>query len=131
MYIGTQMKKLRQARNMTLKELAGETGIEVPCLSSIERNRQEISMFDAFEIANALNTTIGDLLSENNVYAGIDTCAYCGAQYHPMMRYSNGKRIICVCSPGVRRAMGQNYPGCNEQADAEGFYPRPELTPGR
>lgn len=132
MLIGTNMKAIRQSAGKTLKDLSDETGISVQDLSAFERNHRHPSPSQMFSIATALNKTIADLLGENERYAGMDTCAYCGVQYHPMTRYSNGKRVICVCDPLFREiARLGDDPGCQEQAEAEGFYARPDLTPSR
>lgn len=132
MLIGHRMKAIRQQAGMTLKDLSAATGISVQDLSAFERNQTNARATKAFAIANALHTTIADLIGDTPQMTGMDTCAYCGIQYHPMLRYSNGERVICVCEAVMWDIIGRSpYPGCSDQAEADGYYARPKMTPKR
>lgn len=132
MYIGKRLKAIRQGIGLALLPLARAANIDVPTLSDIENNKCEPTADQLFRLSVELNTTMADLIGEESEPPGLDTCVYCGVSYHPMMRWSNGHKMICVCSPDVWQFMGgDGYPGCEEQAQAEGFYRRPESTPRR
>jgi len=55
----------------------------------------------------------------------IDECYYCGAVYHPMMNWTKGNQLICVCSVSIT---GNT---CAKDALEEGWSRRRDLTPSR
>lgn len=68
----------------------------------------------------------------------IDTCFYCGRQYHPMMIWAKnlGKRsgdLRHVCSGDWDDKIEQFVVSdvCEKKARADGFEPCPQLTPKR
>lgn len=61
--VGARIKKLRKQRQMTLKELSEYTGLSIGFLSSFERETTSPSLQNLKIIAEALGTTITDLIS--------------------------------------------------------------------
>lgn len=64
MSIGDKLKKLRKENNLTLKELHNKTGISISFISDIENKRRNPSIDNLKVLAQALNTSISDLLGE-------------------------------------------------------------------
>ena len=62
-HVGARIKKLRKQRQMTLKELSEYTGLSIGFLSSFEREVTSPSLQNLKTIAEALGTTITDLIS--------------------------------------------------------------------
>ena len=57
-----KIKKFRENRNMTLKELSGEVGISIGYLSHLERGSRNNPSKEVMEkIANALNSSIPEI----------------------------------------------------------------------
>jgi hypothetical protein len=63
----------------------------------------------------------------------MEKCEYCGIVYHPMMYFSRPDkgRMITVCSDLIKETIGVDQTKCREKAKADGWVPRPELTPKR
>lgn len=51
----------------------------------------------------------------------LDTCIYCGQEYHPMMRWSKSEEVITICYRTK----------CERAAKKAGYSRRPDLTPNR
>lgn len=65
MSIGTRIKKRREEKNISLSELSRQTGISKGYLSSLEsENADRPSADTLYKIAQALGTTVADLLGE-------------------------------------------------------------------
>lgn len=60
--LGQQIRKYRGLRQVTLDDLAEQTGISVQYMSSIERGTRNISIGMLVRIALALNVSIDELL---------------------------------------------------------------------
>lgn len=66
----------------------------------------------------------------------MDTCHYCGAQYHPMPVYTRPGARIHVCHhrfviDDETGELGFQDTNCKEKAALEGYTYRPGLTPKR
>lgn len=59
--IAGNIKRLREARNMTQHELADAVGVKQPMIAQIERGTKSPSMPLGMEIAKALNCPIDEL----------------------------------------------------------------------
>jgi DNA-binding NtrC family response regulator len=59
--IGRQIRDLRKARGLTLKQLARRTNLSVSLLSQIERAESSASMSSLFKVATALDVRLTDL----------------------------------------------------------------------
>lgn len=62
--LGLRIKKIRTERNLTQDNLAQTVDCNVSHISNIENNHTKISLNVLLAIANALNTTIDYLLSD-------------------------------------------------------------------
>ena len=59
--IGLTIRRLRQARSLTLKQLARRTNLSVSLLSQIERAESSASVSSLFKVATALSVPITEL----------------------------------------------------------------------
>jgi len=59
--IGSQLKSLRKARNVTLQFVAGETGLSAPLLSQIENNNVTPSLKTLAKLADYFHVRMGRL----------------------------------------------------------------------
>lgn len=63
--IGRRIKKVRQLRNMTQGDIAGRVFLTRSSIANIETGRQNITVDTLYEIAEALQVTVVDLLAPN------------------------------------------------------------------
>lgn len=62
----------------------------------------------------------------------IDVCAYCGVEYHPMLRWTHPTQPqICVCEWRYDDSGFHPHAECSDKARADGYTPRRDLTPRR
>jgi len=69
--IGDRLRELRQSRNMTLKQLADETGLSVTFLSLVEREKASISVDNLARIAQCYGIRLVQLfegLDDNPIF---------------------------------------------------------------
>lgn len=67
MTLGQNIHKLRIKQNLTQEQLAELCNLTVNFISRIERDKtNRVSVFTVQKIAKALNTTVDDLLNDNN-----------------------------------------------------------------
>jgi DNA-binding NtrC family response regulator len=59
--IGRQIRDLRKARGLTLKQMARRTNLSVSLLSQIERAESSASVSSLFKVATALDVRLTDL----------------------------------------------------------------------
>lgn len=65
--IGTRIKERRTKKKWTQEMLASAVGISNPHMSNIERGRTKVSLGTLTDIANALDTTLDELICDNLV----------------------------------------------------------------
>ncbi|HET9345286.1 MAG TPA: XRE family transcriptional regulator [Candidatus Limnocylindrales bacterium] len=63
--LGPRIRALRQARNITLRELAGRAGVTESFLSQVEREVTSPSIASVQRIARALDLSIAELFTED------------------------------------------------------------------
>lgn len=66
----------------------------------------------------------------------MDKCRYCGIEYHPMTVWLKKGSRIHVCAPEMRQLLRESGlaaedTNCQEQARADGYEMRRDLTPKR
>ena len=64
MQIRNSIKRCRKERRITQKELANRLGWSLRRLQSYEQGKRKISAFDAILLADALNTTVIDIMKK-------------------------------------------------------------------
>ena len=64
-FLGERIRNKRELSNLHLNELAEKVGISPSALSQIEKSKSFPSIVTLKSIADALNTTIGELVGEN------------------------------------------------------------------
>ncbi len=60
--VGERIRAKRQERGLSQESLAIAVGLKRPSLSNIEKGRQNILLHTIHDIAETLNTSVGDLL---------------------------------------------------------------------
>jgi len=63
--VGINIKQLRAKRDVTLRELAKDSGVSSSFLSQVEKGKASPSLSTLKSIADALETTIGSLVGED------------------------------------------------------------------
>ncbi len=63
--IGSRIKQLRKAKNMTQADLAEKSGVEPSNISHIERAATKLSLPTLIRISNALGCTLDELVYSN------------------------------------------------------------------
>lgn len=63
--IGKRIRTARKSLDLTQEELAEQVNLSIPHMSHIERGRTKVSLPSLILIANALNTTVDNLLYDN------------------------------------------------------------------
>lgn len=64
--VGKNIRKLRQERNMTQKDLACAIGCEPSYISHVERVSRSISIRNLFQIADVMKTTPAALVTDRD-----------------------------------------------------------------
>lgn len=59
--VGSQLKKLRKKKNLTLRELAAKTNISISMISAIERGQSSASVLTLYKMAKALDSSLSEL----------------------------------------------------------------------
>jgi transcriptional regulator with XRE-family HTH domain len=62
--VGERIRAKRQERGLSQEGLANAIGLKRPSLSNIEKGRQNILLHTLCEIAETLNTSVGELLPD-------------------------------------------------------------------
>ncbi|HWO50043.1 MAG TPA: helix-turn-helix transcriptional regulator, partial [Ornithinibacter sp.] len=60
--VGPRLKELRQRRNITLNELAAETGISISTLSRLEAGLRRPTLEQLLPLARAYSVTLDELV---------------------------------------------------------------------
>ncbi len=63
--IGTRVRRKRLDKNLSQFELANEIGVSNPHISNIERGKTKVSLPTLIDIANALETSLDELVCDN------------------------------------------------------------------
>lgn len=63
--IGRRIRNKRMARNFSQTDLANRIGVSNPHISNIERGKTKVSLQTLVDIANALNTTLDEIMCDN------------------------------------------------------------------
>lgn len=62
--LGKRIRSLRITRNLTMEELAMESGMDYSQISRIERGKINTSVYQIYMITSVLNITINDVFEE-------------------------------------------------------------------
>lgn len=63
--IGHRIRDKRKIKNFTQTELANKIGVSNPHISNIERGKTKMSLQTLVDIANALDTTLDEIMCDN------------------------------------------------------------------
>ena len=72
--IGARVKRLRLKNNMTQRELSETVNVSSSCISRLESGEQMVGVFMIMDIAEALHTSVGNLLEDGEMddYVGVN-----------------------------------------------------------
>lgn len=65
MSIGERLKKIRESRNLTQEQVAKAAGITKPMICQVENGYKNMSLPVAVAVAEVLNCTVNDFLTDN------------------------------------------------------------------
>jgi len=75
--MGKRIKRKRESLGFTIKELSGKISVTSSLISQIERGKAFPSIVTLKKISEALQTTVGELIGENE-----------GKIQHPLLKFS-------------------------------------------
>ncbi|MGR3616255.1 MAG: helix-turn-helix domain-containing protein [Paracoccaceae bacterium] len=90
--IGTRMRELRKARGLTLKQLAGQTGLSIGYLSQLERQDADPSVRALNIIGTALGVGINWFFPDPSTEQDPDADLVVRANRRRTLRFSSGVR---------------------------------------
>ncbi|NMC74590.1 MAG: helix-turn-helix domain-containing protein [Geobacteraceae bacterium] len=108
--IGSQLKSLRKARNVTLQYVAAETGLSAPLLSQIENNNVTPSLRTLSKLADYFHVRLGRLFDgvtekpRYEIFRKMDACRDSpheqivrrkGNSCYSLLPFESGKRMNC------------------------------------
>jgi len=103
--LGERIKRIRENYHMQLNDLAKKVGISSSALSQIENSKSSPSIVTLKSIANSLNTTVGELIGENEAMTN-----------HPLVRFDE-KHFVERNASGASFYLLSNH-GSSKQIDA-------------
>jgi transcriptional regulator with XRE-family HTH domain len=68
--IGVTVKRIREEQNITLREMAKDVGVSPSFLSQLEQGKASPSLATLKSIADALQTTVGNLIGDSALQPG-------------------------------------------------------------
>lgn len=98
--IGHQIKKLRNAKGLTLDQLAAKSGVSKSMLSQIERNKTNPTVGILWSLTQALSIDIGELLgSAPKVNEKLDNISLVKSHQTPEIQSADGKCTLKILGP--------------------------------
>lgn len=64
--VGRNFARLRKARGLTQEEVEARSGVSQQYLSSLERGRRNPTVITLYELAQALDVTVADLVRKDD-----------------------------------------------------------------
>lgn len=118
--LGERIKKKRELYNIQLNDLAKRVGISSSALSQIENAKSSPSIVTLKHIAECLNTTVGELVGENE-----------NLSQHPLVRFEeikylganqNGSRLFSLSNHEPHKQMDTFLIRFAEKSTIEGLF---------
>ncbi len=119
-HIGERIKKKRELQNLQLNDLAKKVGISASGLSQIEKMKASPSLHTLKSIADSLNTTVGELIGENE-----------GTRNNPIIKVKDvqmiesnagGARIYQLSHHDINKAMDNFLVKLPRGTSSDGFF---------
>ncbi len=89
-FVGSEIRRLRKARKITLTELGSQTGLSVGYLSQIERNLSSPTVKALFDISHALGVSINWFFHESSRGSHQEEAYIVRAGRHRSIRFDAG-----------------------------------------
>jgi len=121
--VGPRLRALRTERDMTLADLAGETGISVSTLSRLESGRRRATLELLLPLARAHQVPLDELVAapptgDPRVHSR--PIRHHGRVYIPLTRRPGGVQAVKMVLPG--RARGRAHPQLQTHEGYEWMY---------
>jgi transcriptional regulator with XRE-family HTH domain len=119
--LGERIKKKRELYNIQLNDLAKRVGISASALSQIENAKSSPSIVTLKHIAECLNTTVGELVGENE-----------NLSQDPLVRFdemrflranADGSRLFALSNHEPHKQMDNFLISFSEKSTIEGLFP--------
>ncbi len=65
--VGQALRKAREQRNLTVENVAAESGVPAAKLAAYEAGTSEVTMLEVFSLAKAMGTTASDVFKEAGI----------------------------------------------------------------
>jgi len=99
--VGTNLKNIRQERNISLQEISNNCNVTKSFLSQVEKGKSMPSLSTLKSISEYLNITIGSLLGEERVKLN----PVVKMKQRKKIEYSNGITMFLLTSPDPNKQM--------------------------
>lgn len=119
--IGERIKKKRETLQMTLNGVAEKVGISPSALSQIEKSKSFPSILTLKSIADALRTTIGDLVGENDILPSNPVVLKKEIKF--VDQNPSGTIVFSLNSPDPTRQMDSFLVRLAQASGTEGLFP--------
>lgn len=100
--IGRRIRALREARGMSLRDLAGRSGVSAPMLSQVERGATSPTLAVAAKIASGLGLTLSQLL---RLEEGVNVAVSRRAERRPVRTAGHRVEAVTPDLPGQRASV--------------------------
>tara|TARA_R110002096_G_scaffold436105_1_gene668155 strand:- start:178015 stop:178590 length:576 start_codon:yes stop_codon:yes gene_type:complete len=98
--IGQKIKQLRSAKNLTLDQLASQSGVSKSMLSQIERNKTNPTVATLWSMTRALDVEIGELLgSAEKPHEKKRAISLVRAHQTPEIQSADGRCTLRILGP--------------------------------
>jgi transcriptional regulator with XRE-family HTH domain len=101
--VGINIKRLREQKNITLRELAKKAGVSASFISQIETGKVSPSLVTLKNIAKALNITVSSLIGEEHPKAS--DCVLRESEREVINHIGNGIKMYVLTSPDPNKQM--------------------------
>lgn len=119
--IGERIKKKRELLHIQLNDLAKKVGISSSALSQIEKSKAFPSIFTLKSIAESLNTTVGELIGENETLNNNPVVSKEEIKF--VEKSISGAEIFLLSHHDVNKHMDTYLIRFPKDSDSEGIFP--------
>lgn len=102
--IGATIKRFREEKGTTLREMAKDVGVSPSFLSQVEQGKSSPSLATLKSIADALETTVGDIIGDGGARPG-DRVVTTEAQRKAFKQAGQGVQMYLLSDPNPYKQM--------------------------
>ncbi len=127
--IGIRIKNKREALGMQVKDLSAAIGVTPSLISQIEKTKSFPSLVTLKKIADALNSTVGELLGENEAHARKPVLRVAGRKF--VRQNEKGASLYLLSNHDPQKQMEPYFINFEKGADSKDImtsnYPSQEF----